>query len=115
MQQISKSNAVWGTVCFLLLFAGCTLLSVYLEEETATRTDNIFIAALPLLIGASGLGFLVVAKHFRATMAYGIPAVVFALAVTFVAPSALTRILNLILFTALVIALWYQRATATET
>ena len=108
MQLITKEQASLATVFYALIFSGTTLLSVYKQHNEYLEGSSLFIWILPLIIGLVGLAYLILGKHFRATIFYGAPTVLFAIVVAVVAASTFTRLLSLGLFSILMWVIWYQ-------
>lgn len=108
LQVITKVQSVLATVAYILIYSGCTLLSVYKQRDDYLSASYLFLWIIPLTVGLVGIAYLIIVKKFRATMFYGIPTVVFAIGVALGAPSMFTRLVSLGLFCILLCAIWFQ-------
>lgn len=70
MSLQTKQN--YATYCYILLYAGCVLLSTFAGRGTAMRWDDLLIWGVPALVGILGLAYLFFRQGFHTKNFYGI-------------------------------------------
>lgn len=86
---------------YVLVFSGCTLLSVHKDPAMTERSSSTALWLAPLTIGIAGSIYLAVAKRVKFSWLYGAPTIIFGLIVSSLFPSTFTRIAVLIVFVSL--------------
>lgn len=86
---------------YVLVFSGCTLLSVHKDPAMTEGSTSTALWLAPLTIGIAGSIYLAVAKRVKFSWLYGAPTIIFGLIVSSLFPSTFTRIAVLIVFVSL--------------
>lgn len=92
-------------ILWLLIFSGCTHLSMAREQALDHGTALGWLWAVELVIGVAGVVYLAVTRRVEPPRRYGIPVFVFGLVVSYLVPSTYTRLLVLLVFLALTVPL----------
>lgn len=103
--MIRNRYSLVHVILWLVIFSGCTHLSVAREHALDHDAALGWLWAVELIVGIAGVVYLAVTHRVEPPRRYGIPVLVFGLVVSFLVPSTFTRLLVLLVFLALTVPL----------